>query len=175
MDDLIWGPIEGYTEYLVSDTGLVIHTRRNQICRKIKSKDGPKVNLFSKFTETKTTRAVAKLVAEAHVPKPVLPIDYPKYDTVIHLDGDRDNVWAENLLWRPRSYAIRYHLQFKPNYFPQSFFNTWERKPVVDLDGRRYLNCMEAGMTHGVLWVDVLNSIFGERPVWINKEQFFEG
>src|ERR1035437_7091866 len=48
------------------------------------------------------TRSVALLVAETFLPDP--PRD--DFTTPIQLDGDRSNCRVDNLMWRPRWFAI---------------------------------------------------------------------
>lgn len=51
------------------------------------------------------------LVAEAFIPKP-----YPRFDSVIHLDGNEGHNWVDNLAWRPDGFARLHRAQFKVEY-----------------------------------------------------------
>ena len=56
----------------------------------------------------KHNRSVALLVANAFLE----PHSNPQFDTPVHLDGDRTNCDVNNLMWRPRWFAVKWHRQF---------------------------------------------------------------
>lgn len=139
--------IPGFTDYAISDTGVVInmysHTelkpRPNQygLYRVGMSRDGQQ-----------HTRAVAHLVADAFIRR-----EREDFDTVIHLDGNRENCRAENLMWRPRWFAIAFHKQF----FRETFHI--EPNPIQDVfSGSLYNSPKHAATTLGILYNDIILS-----------------
>lgn len=103
----IWKPVHGFPKYVVSPEGVIKNRERNT---RVKSRTN---NLGHRMTnlmgeDIRHTRSIAPIVAQAYLPPP----RNEAYDSVIHLDGDRNNCEARNLMWRPRWYAIRYHQMF---------------------------------------------------------------
>jgi hypothetical protein len=114
-----WKKIEGYENYSVSDTGLVMNTRTGRILAFAKDKDGylsagiPKNGKVQKFR-------VHRLVAQAFIPNPNC------LATVDHKNGNKEDNNASNLQW----------LSYGDN-----LEKYWEkhRKPVV---------CLESGVVY---------------------------
>lgn len=104
----VWVPLESYPGYSVSNLGRVRNDRRDKVLAVARTQTGlPFTSLMLDGVQVK--RAVSKLVAEAFVPNP-----RPKFFTTpIHLDGNLRNCYAENLLWRPRWFAIKFARQFR--------------------------------------------------------------
>lgn len=107
-------------------------------------------------------RGVALLVARAFIPQPS-----ELFDTPINLNGDRSDCRAENLMWRPRWFAIAYHKQFKEPY-------------EFRLDGAIYdtktseisNSSLEAAMRYGLLEQDIVLSIANRTYVWPTYQVF---
>lgn len=99
-------PIQDFPDYevhedgriysLCSETFVTPQMNRSRVLNVVITRDGEKY-----------CRSIAVLVATAFIEPP----DH-RCNTVIHLDGDRGNVHASNLAWRPRPFAIAYHKQF---------------------------------------------------------------
>lgn len=89
-------------------------------------------------------RSVAVMVAETYHGEA-----QPPFNSIIHLDNDRQNCSAENLKWRPRGYALQYHRQFDDgNRFIEIC------APFIELTEKRtqaFENFAQAGKTFGVL------------------------
>lgn len=101
-------------------------------------------------------RSVKGLVARAWVEGETLV-----FDTPIHKDGDRRNVNATNLAWRPRWFAWRYHQQFDniPHWTNQG--------PVVETrDGNIYDTIYDAAIATGSFFDDIRRSITYGRVVF---------
>jgi hypothetical protein len=109
------------------------------------------------------SRGLARLVAKAFLPTP------PKaFDTPINLDGDRYNCAVDNLMWRPRWFAIQYHRQFieKP---PYGRIN----RPLRAIDDSEvYSTSLDAAIAYGALERDLIRSVFDETYVWPIHKQF---
>jgi len=102
-------------------------------------------------------RAVAPLVASAFLPK--IPRQRDAFDTPINLDGDRSNNDVNNLMWRPRWFAVKYFQQF--NSEPKGY-----RVPIEDIKtGERFETSWEAATTYGLLDIDIVVAM--ERNTWV--------
>lgn len=103
-----WKTIDGFYRYVINpdgvvkarDTGLVMKARQNK-------QSFVMITLLDEEGK-KRTRSVALLVAKAYLAKP----PNEAYNSIIHLDNDRTNCSANNLMWRPRWYALLYRRMF---------------------------------------------------------------
>ena len=87
-----WKQIEGYDKYSVSDTGLIMNTKKGKLLKPKNTYDGYyEVRLYSK-THDKHIR-VHRLVALAFIPNP------DGLETVDHINGDKKDNRVENLRW----------------------------------------------------------------------------
>lgn len=102
--------VQGFPDYFISDDGDVTNIETGRKLKHNYNWAGIAVVYLYK-DEVKYCRSVAVLVAKHFVLNPLR-----RADTVIHLDGDRRNVRAENLAWRSRPFAIMYHHQFERPY-----------------------------------------------------------
>ncbi len=112
-------------------------------------------------------RSVALLVAQTFLESPKRAAD----NTPIHLNGDRTDCRASNLMWRPRWFAVAYHKQFtdKYQYDPATL-----DVPVKIVDtGELFDRAIDVCMKYGVLAKDIVLAIQDTReqnklvpPVW---------
>lgn len=155
-----WKPIEGFEDYYVSSNGLITVARSSNRTLAYHRNQRGILSVTLRKDGVQYRRSVAGIVARAFVP----PSEYGElFDTPIHLDGDRANCVALNLMWRPRWFAIRYHQQFKIHH-PPAWFN-----PVVDLrTGYTYDSLYTAATTHGFLMKGLIPNAEGviERVPW---------
>ena len=108
------------------------------------------------------TRSVAQLVARTFIPKP-----YEHFDTPIHLDSDLLNCRADNLMWRPRWFAIKYQQQFRY----ENFHN--DTRPRRDREtGIVYNSMKELCMANGVYYFDVEQSCYEDTYVPLTFQKF---
>lgn len=115
-------------------------------------------------------RSVAVLVAEAFLPR---PRDPELNNAVIHRDGNRHNVRAKNLMWRPRGYAIRYHQQFDYYRFHRMLTPVGTQLPVIDIDTEEvFYNSTDCAIANGLLEVQLMLAITNERPIGITGQEF---
>lgn len=149
----IWRKIDSSPGYSVSNRGYVRNDETNKILA-IQKNQAQIIYVVLFENGKRKVRTVATLVAEAFVP---VPFNNPRYNTVIHLDGDKTNVNAENLAWRERWYAIAYHKQFE---------RSWPglKVPIECIDtGEIFPNSWEAAIHYGVieskLVVDLCNEV----------------
>lgn len=106
----LWEEILDFPGYAISDLGNVCHQESGKDVARLKNTRGV-LYVHLNREGRQYSRSVAMLVAKHFDPPP-----YSRYDTIIHLDGDRMNCEARNLRWRPRSFAINYHRQFRFPY-----------------------------------------------------------
>lgn len=151
-----WTKIEGFPSYLVSDLGRVMNHDTEQIKVPSVNQQGiAHVNLSLEGTQNR--RSVAILVANAFLPPP----ERNTFDTPIHLNGDRMDARACNLMWRPRWFARRYHLQFSE---PPPYGYTG---PIELLDKDEcYRTVRDCAMTYGLLEKEIVVAAHNSQPVF---------
>jgi hypothetical protein len=157
----IWKAIDEFSDYDVSNFGNV---RKNKTGRILSTSPNQynvvQVGLMRDGVQYH--RSVPLLVAKAF-----LPIHYPAYDTPINLDGDRQNNHVDNLIWRPRWFAIKYNQQFR---YP---FEHHISKPIADIKtGEVSENSLEAAKQYGLLESDIVFSIMNRTYVWPTYQEF---
>jgi len=114
----LWSQIPEFPTYAISTHGRVRNTETYRSLKtSINARGIVKVGLM--FGGVQHTRSVAVLVAEAFVPGRSEMMDTP-----VHIDGDPHNNRRDNLIWRPRWFAFRYHRQFE---------NPINQPPVMDV------------------------------------------
>jgi hypothetical protein len=89
------------------------------------------------------------------------------FDTPIQLDGDPANCNVDNLMWRPRWYAIQYKRQFRERY--DNPINTPIRSVA---DGETFSNSLEAACRYGLLEREVVLSVVNRTPAWPTYQYF---
>ena len=108
-------------------------------------------------------RSVPLLVAEHFLP----PHTNPRFDTPINRDGDRTNNHWENLEWRPRWFAAKYHAQFRKP-LPYGF----KAKVFCVQDSKKYEDAYEAAAAYGVLVKEIIDSAHTQQPVFPTWQVF---
>lgn len=162
-----WRQIEEFPRYSVNelgqvrndDTGRTLALQRNQ-------RGAVYVGLVLSPDYPQYKRSVALLVAEAFKGPP----EPETFNTVIHLDGNFSNCCIDNLMWRPRWFAIKYHQQFRPfdtTPHPVIASRVQDRKTGVI-----YRNSMEAATTCGLLDKEILTSWLKHTYVWPTYQEF---
>lgn len=160
---VVWREIARTPNYEVSDHGEIRNTKTGHVLHPSKNQQGHlKVNLPTEDGKTKT-RQVNHIVAEAFLPEP----HRDDFISLIHLDGDKSNCSASNMVWRPRYFAIRYHQQFNSKIWKEN------RTPIIDTkNGRVYETIQEAAMEHGLVLSEILMSAHNRTFVWPSYQQF---
>lgn len=158
-----WLEIDGFPDYLVSNTGLVYNMRRSVVLSVSRTDGGiQKVNLSRKGEVC--TKSVARLTAHAFVPN---DYDLAIFDTPIHLDGNRENCCADNLVWRPRWFAISYHQQVNTPGYSSILVN------IRDVYSRKtYAGPRDAAVANGILVVDVMKSYANNHVTFPTGQSF---
>lgn len=153
-----WAQIEEFPDYYVSTFGEVMNYNTKKLLKPSRTSRGSlKVGLISGGVQY--SRVVKLLVAKAFVFG-----ETDIFDTPINLDGDPTNNHVDNIVWRPRWFAVKYTRQFKENYVNEL------RGPIKDLDrGTIYNTVRDASIDNGLLFKEVFNScLTGEvvAPTW---------
>ena len=136
-----WCPIEGFPDYIVSNYGYV----KNALTDRMMSRSPVQYGMLTiamMYDSKQYRRSVATLVAQHFLPKP----EREDFNTPIHLDGDRANCRVDNLVWRPRWFAINYHLEFKHPPFPR-----WNQDIILEQTGEVFETLREPASKYGLL------------------------
>lgn len=156
-----WKPIHEFPGYSVSSEGRIRNDRNRHIMAQTLNQQGIVQVGFSQEGRYHK-RAVAPLVAHAFIPRPFGP-----YDTPINLDGDRTNNGVDNLMWRPRWFAICYHKQFKKRY--HSPIN----REIMEMKTREvFPTAFDACLKYGLLEQELVLSIINRTVVWPTYQEF---
>lgn len=157
-----WVVIDEFPKYSVSNTGQVRMDRTKHILRQSSAGRGHlQVGLYRQGDAVQYKRSVDRLVASAFVPN-----TSDRYDTLIHLDGDRKNCRADNLCWRPRWFAIKYAMQFRT-------MRDYQMPPIRDIEtGEIYTDVWEIIVRDGLLWNDIKQSISEHTYAWPSHKRY---
>lgn len=111
-----WEHLREFPPYAVSTLGRVMNTDTDLIKTPMINQQGiPSVLLIQNRAQRR--KSVALLVANVFLE----PDQSSRFDTPINLDGDRLNCAVDNLMWRPRWFAMQYHAQFRRSRPPFGF------------------------------------------------------
>src|SRR5437868_6449510 len=99
----VWEVIPEFPNYAVSSSGRIHNLERDRpVALSVTRQGGVKVGLSDGIKQR--TRSVKILVADAFVLRP----REIEYDTAMLLDGNQLNLYASNIVWRPRWFALKY-------------------------------------------------------------------
>ncbi len=143
-----WRQVADFPDYLVNEHGDIKNEYRDRLLtQRMNHEDFMMTGLVRDHRQY--TRSVATLVAKAFLKDP--PSD--AYNSIIHLNGDRSDCRALNLMWRPRWYAVRYHRMFSEEpmriavYVPalkRRFYSLREFCKIYGLvESQAYLNMVQ--------------------------------
>lgn len=108
-------------------------------------------------------RAVGLLVALSFLDSP--PSE--RFDTPINLDGDRMNNHVDNLAWRPRWFALKYHAQFKKEV---SF--GFDAPLHLIQTGEHFESVRDCAMKYGLLEKEIIMAAHTKTPVFPTWQEF---
>lgn len=157
-----WEQIDEFPEYSVSDQGRVKNEVRGNILKPTTNQQGIiKYGLMRDGRQHH--RSAAILVAKAFLPQP----KNPNFNSPIHLNGDRQDLRAENLMWRPRWFAAEYHRQFSDP----------KRKgfvvPIEEIEtGEQFKDGFEAAEKYGLLSHEIVIAVFNNTSVFPTYQRF---
>jgi hypothetical protein len=160
MED--WEPIRGFPGYSVSTLGQVRRDVSGRILSiKVNQYGVPYVGLMRDWDQHQ--RSLAKLVARAFIPN-----ESDIFDTPINLDGNRFDCGVDNLMWRPRWFAIKYNQQFTYNRYQEPI-----EAPVRAVEtGEVFRDSFHASCRYGVLERDLVVSVRTGKLTWPNYMTF---
>lgn len=152
-----WESLEsmGFPGYELSNTGLVRNARTERVLKMSTNQEGiVRVGLMKREEGRQVTVSVIRLVARMFVPG-----RSATFDTPIQLNGVRTDLRADNILWRPRWFAIRYFQQFVESDEPE--YNS----KIYDVEtSQEYANSREAAMRNGLLEEAITKSVVNGSP-----------
>ena len=160
-DDGNWVPVEGFPGYSINPLGQVSRDSTGRLLIPRYNQYGvPYVGLMRQWQQC--NRSLPRLVARAFLPSPS-----DIFDTPIQIDGDRSNCHVDNLMWRPRWYAVLYNQQFEDRYDHPI------NEPVRAIDEEeRFPNSLAAGCRYGLLEREVVLSVVNRTPAWPTYQYF---
>lgn len=140
-----WQELEEFPGYAISSEGQVMNTNTDVLKKPSANQQGIAiVNLHKDGRQH--VRSVAVLVADHFIPRDGVP---DHFDTPIHLNGDKMDCRADNMDWRPRWFAIKYHQQFNPEERAKKF---GYRQPVEIIEtGEVFDTSWDAAIKYGLL------------------------
>ena len=154
--------IEEFPDYSISSDGQVVNNNTGRLLALTINQRGVcQVGLVKDGTQHK--RSVALLVAKAFLDPPALEA----FNTPIHLDGCKLNNRVDNLMWRPRWFAVRYQKQFEGWRGPQVPHR------IIEINTKmKFKSSWHAAKQFGLLDRDVAESIEHRTYVWPTYQQF---
>ena len=156
-----WKDIAEFSEYAVSNYGKIRSNKSGRILSTSPNQFGVvQVGLMKDGVQYH--RSVPLLVA-----KTFLPIKPGPFDTPINLNGDRGDNHVDNILWRPRWFAIKYNRQFRyPYYNPIP-------TPIADKKtGEVSANSFDCAIRYGLLEEEIVIAILNKTYVWPTYQEF---
>jgi len=161
MNDNGWIPVEGFPGYSINPLGQVSRDSTGRLLVPRYNQYGvPYVGLMRQWQQC--SRSLPRLVARAFLPAPS-----DIFDTPIQIDGNRSNCRVDNLMWRPRWYAVLYNRQFDDRYdHPLNV-------PVRAIgEPERFPNSLAAACRYGLLEREVVLSVVNRTPAWPTYQYF---
>jgi len=156
-----WRPIRGFPGYSINPEGQVVRNSTGRLLQTRVNQYGvPYVGLMKEWRQC--NRSLPRLVANTFLDRPS-----NIFNTPIQLDGDPLNCKVENLMWRPRWYAMLYKRQFKKRYG-----NPIEQEVRSTTDRERFPNSLAAAERYGLLEQEVVMSILNRTPAWPTYQHF---
>lgn len=142
-------PVDDFPDYVVSAEGYVVDiSKDSRVANVYLNNIGHAFVVIRNQHGFYYSRNLGKIVARAFHKK-----EEPHWNTVVYLDGDKTNCNAENIVWRPRWFAIRYHREkrhgLKDGYFPVRNKDT----------GEIFTNVREVSMCFGSLESEILDKV----------------
>lgn len=141
---MLWKQIEGYENYSVSNTGLVMNTKKGRLLSLKHTKDGYYGVTFWKHSVPKYFK-VHRLVATAFIPNP------NNLYCVDHINLNKLDNRVENLRWLSLADNNRVYRKEQLSAEEKEKRNDFNRRKVVCVEtGRVYRSLTEAGKEYKV-------------------------
>lgn len=149
-EDLDWRYIDEFPDYVVFEDGRIKKERSDRFVALRKNQQGINMVGLSKRGYGASTRAVDRIVCTAFWGDP--PEDGLQSYSPCHIDGDRSNDNASNLMWRPRWWATEWHKMLKST-------RPMEVNDIQNLrTGEVYRDTLEAGIELKLLEKEVIHA-----------------
>lgn len=157
-----WHPIQGFPGYSINPLGQVRRDANQRYLAPRFNKEGvPYVGLVRNWGQH--NRSLPRLVAQTFIPQ-----HNAIFDTPIQIDGDRTNCRMDNLMWRPRWYAVQYNRQFSTSRYDHPI-----EVPLRAVgDNQIFPDSLSAACTYGLLEREVVLSILNHTPAWPTYQYF---
>jgi hypothetical protein len=159
----VWSPIPEFPGYSVSDLGRVRNDEYNGRILSYLHTPGGNVHVAMVKKGVQHNRGLAKLVAQQFLKQPNPNWDNP---TPIYLNGNKDDCSAENLMWRPRWFAMKYTRQFNQQYEKVGRIRDLETDNIVRDIWTQLI------MVHGLLFSDIIQAIEDRTYVFPTFQRF---
>lgn len=153
----------GFHGYEVSSLGCIRNLKSQRLVRLSYNQSGLcKVGLIASASGAQVTRSVAPLVASAFLSDP----PNERFNTPINVNGDRTNNTVDNLMWRPRWFAVKYHAQFHNNRRGYSV-------PIVEVNtNEEFETSWEAAIKYGLIDLDIAIAMLNRTYVFPTGQEF---
>lgn len=160
-----WASLEtlGFPGYEVSNDGLVKNVVTGRILKMSSNQEGiVRVGLMKREEGKQCTVSLIRLVARMFVQG-----RSATFDTPIQLNGNRSDCSAENLMWRPRWFAVKFYRQFETTTDPLF------KAKIYDVEtSREYMDSREAASVNGLIEQDILLSVANNSPCFPTWQRF---
>lgn len=157
-----WGSISEFEGYSVSDLGRVRNEETGRVLTVLRNGHGTCYVGMMKGRK-QLRRSIAPLVARTFVP---IPNGREDFQGLIHVDGYQNNNRADNLMWRPHWFVVRYLNQIVHG-------SVGSDKPVLELKTQeRYLSTWDAALAYGLIERDLISSILNRTFTWPTFQEF---
>lgn len=158
-----WVPVHGFPGYSVNPLGQVRRDSSGRILSPRFNQYGvPYVGLMRGWQQC--SRSLPRLVAQAFLDKP-----NEIFDTPVQIDGDRSNCHVDNLMWRPRWYAVLYNRQFDGERYDHPIDVAIR---AIGDDEEVFPNSLVAACRFGLLEREVVMSVLNQTPAWPTYQYF---
>lgn len=153
--------ISDFPMYAVSNHGRIMNVHRNtEMVLSHNAYGEVTVGLWRDGKQHR--RAVKGIVARTFVEG-----ETEEFNTPMFLDNDRDNLNADNIVWRPRWFALMYMRQFQQDE------SWWYVGPVGIVESpTSYENIIEAAIGTGSLAIDIRGSLMDHIRVFPGGQRF---
>lgn len=146
---------EGFPDYSVSDWGLIRNDKYSRILAQTKTNSGLMKTALVGVDGHRYTVEVSRLVAAKF-----LPGADENNNSLIHLDGNKEHTFVENLAWRPRWFSLQYHKQFTSDEY-------WLDVPIINVTtGEVFEDSRAAVVKWGILAKHIVADL-------VNQKGFF--
>jgi hypothetical protein len=156
-----WTPVQGFPGYSINSEGQVRHDKSGRVLiPRYNQYNVPYVGLMREWQQC--SRSLPRLMATTFLEPPT-----DIFNTPIQLDGDPRNCRADNIMWRPRWYAVKYKHQFEQRYKHPI------NEPIHAINHReKFPNSFEAACRYGLLEEEVVLAIVNNTPAWPTYQEF---